>query len=196
LLRSRFGAGSSAEQVTPSLTHNTPLNSPDAGAYLTAPVAPTNAAHQSTPAAPDIGAAHRSLPNAGDLQMTSPISSIALGVDIEQDEIKSPVSPSALGIHMGQEEMEQPVEAAQRDSDEVYLPRAASEGSVGLGPSKPLPPIPPPPPPGTPSGRRGCTSVAAARARGAGGGVRIMALAVDCRPCARRAARRHPRSCT
>ena len=156
--------------MTPSLTHNTPLNSPDAGAYLTAPVAPTNAAHQSTPAAPDIGAAHRSLPNAGDLQMTSPISSIALGVDIEQDEIKSPVSPSALGIHMGQEEMEQPVEAAQRDSDEVYLPRAASEGSVGLGPSKPLPPIPPPPPPGTPSGRRGCTSVAAARARGAGGG--------------------------
>ena len=149
---------------------DTPLNSPDADAYLTAPVAPTNAAHKSPLAAPDIGAAHRSLPNAGDLQMTSPISPIALGIDMEQDEIKSPLSPSTLGIHMGLEEMEEPVEAAvQRDSAELYLPRATLEGGEELGPCKP--PRPPSPPPGTPSGRRGCTYVAPARARtGAGGG--------------------------
>jgi hypothetical protein len=158
--------------VTPSSVRNTHLNCSDAGAYLTAPVAPTNAAHQSPQAAPDIGAAHRSLPNAGDLQMTSPIRPITLCIDMEQDEITSPLSPSTLGIHMGLEEMEQPVEAAaQRDSAELYLPRAASEGGVGLGPGKPPPPPTPSPPPGTPSGRRGCTYVAPARARtGAGGG--------------------------
>ena len=150
LLRSRLGADSSAEQVTPSSTRDKTLSSPDTAAYMSSPVVPGNGAHEPPQDRRAIDAGHRSLPNAGDLHMGtgSPLSPSALGIAVQQDlgidvqQVLDVATPQdhmhTPHTHTPQDLEQQAVEtAAERDAEEEDRRRAASDRGPNVSADKP-----------------------------------------------------------